>query len=217
MSRSLAIASLALGLVIATATASPAQDQALTTTTLTSLTSCPPGQAVEVEVDGAWQRGAITSGPTRAGACVVQLAGEAGLSVEAGQRQVRVFPAHAGVFSHCWPGMRVDVEWNGDWYAASVREVVPMPADGCPITYTGYESSWDESVPTSRIRLASGVAGNREACKAGSAVEVLWNGSWYPATVLRGPDDHSRCFIHYDGYEDSWDEWATPARMRPRR
>lgn len=49
---------------------------------------------------------------------------------------------------------------------------------------------------------------------AGSAVLVKWKGSWWPAQVVQvGP---KRWFIHYDGYNNSWDEWVGPGRIRPR-
>jgi len=49
-------------------------------------------------------------------------------------------------------------------------------------------------------------------CQPGDKADVLWKGSWYPATVLdaRG----HKCFIHYDGYDNSWDEWVGPNRIR---
>jgi Ca-activated chloride channel family protein len=42
--------------------------------------------------------------------------------------------------------------------------------------------------------------------------EVLWKDRWYPASVLKR--DGGRAFIHYDGYEASWDEWVGPDRIR---
>jgi hypothetical protein len=45
-----------------------------------------------------------------------------------------------------------------------------------------------------------------------SAVEVQWQGQWYPATVLK--TEGGRYSIHYLGYDDSWDEWVTRERIR---
>jgi hypothetical protein len=47
----------------------------------------------------------------------------------------------------------------------------------------------------------------------GDKVEVNWKGSWYPAEVMEVSGN--RCLIHYDGYDNSWDEWVGPARIRP--
>jgi hypothetical protein len=42
--------------------------------------------------------------------------------------------------------------------------------------------------------------------------EVEWQGRWWPAKVLRREGE--RTYIHYLGYEDSWDEWVGPKRIR---
>ena len=39
------------------------------------------------------------------------------------------------------PGDRVEVQWKGDWYQASVIEV---KGNQYKIHYDGYDSSWDE-------------------------------------------------------------------------
>jgi len=43
-------------------------------------------------------------------------------------------------------------------------------------------------------------------------VEVEWNGAWYPAVILK--TEGEKYFIHYDGYENSWDEWVDIKRIR---
>jgi RNA binding activity-knot of a chromodomain len=42
--------------------------------------------------------------------------------------------------------------------------------------------------------------------------EVLWNGTWFPAKVLKKEND--RWFIHYVGWGANWDEWVVQARIR---
>ncbi|MDK2126847.1 Tudor-knot domain-containing protein [Parachitinimonas caeni] len=50
--------------------------------------------------------------------------------------------------------------------------------------------------------------------RVGDPVMVLWNKTWYPASVLAvGKGKYQ---IHYDGYADSWDEWVGPNRIRRR-
>lgn len=42
--------------------------------------------------------------------------------------------------------------------------------------------------------------------------QVEWQGTWFDATILR--KDKDRWQIHYLGYDDSWDEWVGPERIR---
>lgn len=48
---------------------------------------------------------------------------------------------------------------------------------------------------------------------AGDAVQILWEGQWYPGKILEA--DGARYKIRYDGYDASWDEWVTTDRLRP--
>jgi hypothetical protein len=64
--------------------------------------------------------------------------------------------------------------------------------------------------------LASTAAAQSAQCTVGNGVEVLWNGSWYPATVEQTPNATGQCQIGYDGWSDTWDEWIPSDRMRPR-
>ncbi len=43
-------------------------------------------------------------------------------------------------------------------------------------------------------------------------VEVEWQKEWYPAVVLK--KEGERSYIHYLGYDDSWDEWVVKERVR---
>lgn len=49
-------------------------------------------------------------------------------------------------------------------------------------------------------------------CKVGDKAKVLWKGSWYAATVTKAKDN--KCYIHYDGYRNSWDEWVGADRIK---
>lgn len=59
-------------------------------------------------------------------------------------------------------------------------------------------------------------AGATYGLGVGSAVDVLWNGRWYPARVLqvRGAN---QWLITYDGYSSAWDEVVGVDRMRSRQ
>lgn len=43
-------------------------------------------------------------------------------------------------------------------------------------------------------------------------IQVHWNDQWYPAVILKVKG--KKYFIHYDGYESSWDEWVGEDRMK---
>ncbi len=51
---------------------------------------------------------------------------------------------------------------------------------------------------------------------AGDDVEVEWKGSWYPASVME-LKPQGRYKIHYDGYDNSWDEVVGASRIRARK
>ncbi len=52
----------------------------------------------------------------------------------------------------------------------------------------------------------------RIPCSVGQRGEVLWKGSWYQATVKNVSSNG--CYITYEGYDSSWDEWVEPIRFR---
>ncbi|WP_392479287.1 agenet domain-containing protein [Nostoc sp. C110] len=49
-------------------------------------------------------------------------------------------------------------------------------------------------------------------CSVGQKAEVFWKEKWYPATVLKVNDDN--CYITYEGYDSSWNEWVGAERFR---
>jgi hypothetical protein len=49
----------------------------------------------------------------------------------------------------------------------------------------------------------------------GDLVEVEWEGRWFPAEIIEVGDEEY--LIHYEGYENFWDEWVEPDRIRSRR
>jgi hypothetical protein len=51
--------------------------------------------------------------------------------------------------------------------------------------------------------------------KAGEAVDVYWNSSWWPGTIKTVLGE-GRYRIGYDGWSASWDEDVTPRRLRRR-
>ena len=51
-----------------------------------------------------------------------------------------------------------------------------------------------------------------QLCTVDQKTEVLWKGGWYKASVVKA--DTNRCFITYSGYDNSYDEWVGPERLR---
>ena len=41
---------------------------------------------------------------------------------------------------------------------------------------------------------------------------IEWRGTWYDAKVLKKKPGY--WYIHYVDYDDSWDEWVGPDRIR---
>jgi len=99
---------------------------------------------------------------------------------------------------------KVKVEWKGGLYPATILKV---ENDKFLVHYDGYASSWDEWVTEGRIKSMSASEFN-----AGDSVKVKWKGKWYPAKVLKVNND--KYYIHYNGYESSWDEWVGPKRIK---
>ena len=48
--------------------------------------------------------------------------------------------------------------------------------------------------------------------KIGDRVQVLWNGSYYSATVTEAKETVWK--VHYNGYDDTWDEWVNGDRIK---
>ncbi|MFA6431814.1 MAG: Tudor-knot domain-containing protein [Candidatus Margulisiibacteriota bacterium] len=45
-----------------------------------------------------------------------------------------------------------------------------------------------------------------------SGISALWNGTWYPVTLLG--QDGNKFKVHYVGYGDNWDEWVTADKIK---
>jgi hypothetical protein len=72
-------------------------------------------------------------------------------------------------------------------------------------------------IATAALIAATAFGGEANAqswCSPGAKLDVLWKGSWYPATAkATGPDG---CLISYDGFGASWDERVGSDRAGPR-
>ncbi|MBT3181609.1 MAG: RNA-binding protein [Deltaproteobacteria bacterium] len=115
--------------------------------------------------------------------------------------------AHA---KECSVGDRAEVLWKSKWYAAQVKKV---EGARCYIHYDGYADSWDEWVGSKRIRGCTiGKSDSSGLYSVGTAVQVRWKKKWWPAHVIAVGKNSWK--IHYDGYNNSWDEWVGPNRIK---
>lgn len=115
-------------------------------------------------------------------------------------------------YAACKVGEKADVLWKGTWYPATVKKA---KGDQCFIHYTGYGNDWDEWVGPDRIKIADQketASATKGSYSTGDPVDVNWKGSWYPAHVTSV--GKGKWKIHYDGYDNSWDEWVTASRIR---
>jgi hypothetical protein len=74
------------------------------------------------------------------------------------------------------------------------------------------------SAPSAAAGNSAGAEGPGDpslSYKAGEAVDVYWNSSWWPGTIKTVLGE-GRYRIGYDDYSASWDEDVTPRRLRRR-
>lgn len=126
--------------------------------------------------------------------------------------QVQVADAKPPIFQRFPGGSKVHVYWKNKAYDAEVKRV---EGDFHFITYTGFESYWDEWVLSDRIvESEKKPAAPVKLFAVGDKVKIDWQGKQYPGSVLQVKD--GKYFVHYDGYGQEWHEWAVPARVHAR-
>lgn len=115
-------------------------------------------------------------------------------------------PAPAAIGKAHAAGDAVFVEWGGSWWKATV--IAPLADGRSVIHYDGWSDDYDEVAKPRRLRTP--LVGQPTPV-VGEAVFVEWDGSWWPAKVLKvGKGSHR---ITYDGYGPEWDEDVGPARL----
>lgn len=104
-------------------------------------------------------------------------------------------------------GQTVQV-WDSDeedWYEATLQKIKD---DQYFVHYIGYGSSHDEWVDEDDIRIPNGSSSDDNGYTVGQKVKA-WDSDeedWYSATIekIQG----QQYFIHYIGYDSSYDEWV---------
>lgn len=134
-------------------------------------------------------------------------------------------------------GEHVWVNWQGSRFRAFVIEKTGDAR--LRVQFEGCDGTWQREVAVDQLagRVAPSEAAHsptRIACapaepathgstsqpgapyKAGDRIRVKWRGSVYLATVLQvqGPD---RILIHYEGFENAWDEAVSLDRVEGAR
>ncbi|KYC43239.1 hypothetical protein WA1_14185 [Scytonema hofmannii PCC 7110] len=104
-------------------------------------------------------------------------------------------------------GTKVEA-WDSDeeeWYEATVEQV---KGNRYFIQYTGYDSSHNEWVEEDDIRIRDRNSSDDGEYRVGQKVKV-WDEEeeeWYSATI--GKIKGQQYFVHYIGYDSSYDEWV---------
>ncbi|MBE9210021.1 hypothetical protein IQ244_26710 [Nostoc sp. LEGE 06077] len=102
-------------------------------------------------------------------------------------------------------------EEDEEWYKATIQKIKD---DQFFINYVGYGSSSDEWVGEDAIRIRALESSDDNGFAVGQKVKC-WdeeNEEWYSATIeeIRG----QQYFVHYQGYDSSYDEWLDLAEIR---
>jgi RNA binding activity-knot of a chromodomain len=101
-------------------------------------------------------------------------------------------------------------EEEEEWYKATIQKIKD---DQFFINYIGYGSSSDEWVGEEDVRIRSHESSDDNGFALGQKVKC-WdeeNEEWYTATIeeIRG----QQYFVHYIGYDSSYDEWLDLAEI----
>jgi hypothetical protein len=109
------------------------------------------------------------------------------------------------------------------WYPATIVEAIRR--DRWEVAYDSWGSDWNRLVGPESLRprqAAEQVAapdppgrpvGSAAELREGSAVLILYGGTWYPGRV-RHTTQEGTVRVGYDGYGDNWDETVELARLR---
>lgn len=103
-------------------------------------------------------------------------------------------------------GELIEGESQGKWYKA---EVIGEKDGKVLVTWPGWNKSYDEWLPKERTRPY-----HPKVFSPGAKVQTEWRGKWYDAVVKK--TELGLHFVHYEGFEDTDDEWVGITRLRER-
>jgi len=119
--------------------------------------------------------------------------------------------------AHTRLGENVEAKQNGQWQKALIEDF----KDGEFKVYFSSTADRQEIwVPERNIRSlkAPRTPGENPPAilSAGMAVKVEWKRRWWPAKILKENEKTLRYLVEYDGYDEEWNEWVAPTRIRLR-
>jgi hypothetical protein len=80
----------------------------------------------------------------------------------------------------------------------------PQPVVPRQVRFPAQTIPQQRPMPLDPVAFQQGVRPNQ--------AEVEWQGTWWAAEVVKTNGD--RYYIHYTGWDNSWDEWVGPDRIR---
>jgi hypothetical protein len=97
---------------------------------------------------------------------------------------------------------------------ARIGRVVAIKGDEYTVEFYDYSDKRTSPYGADDLAASTGGVAARLALDVGVKpdCEVEWQGAWYRAKVLKTVD--GKHYIHYVGYDASWDEWVGPDRFR---
>ncbi len=118
--------------------------------------------------------------------------------------------AGPGAYTGKWKqtGNIVKVTDNGE--VLSTIKIIQLTGDRLTVQIDSGKPSTYKRVGGSSTSGDKGASGSGYAVK--DRIQVEWNGQWYPAVILKVKGN--KYFIHYDGYDNSYDEWVGEKRMK---
>jgi hypothetical protein len=104
-------------------------------------------------------------------------------------------------------GQMIEGESKGKWYKA---EVIGEKDGAVKVTWPGWDKSYDEWLTPERTREY-----RPKTWPVGKSVQAEWRTKWYNARIVKV--DRGLHLVHYEGFQDTDDEWVVLERLRERR
>jgi hypothetical protein len=177
--------------------------------------ACPVDKAVDIEWNGSQFLGVVLDGPDAQGNCLVSYDDwdETWNEWVAPSRLANIPTPVAPAAATCTIGASRQIEWNGSMWAGTILDG-PNAAGECYVTYDGWDATWDEWVGQDRLPAAEVAAPVLANCPVGETREIHWGSQWWAGSILEGPNTQGQCFVTYEGWDATWNEWVPTDRIR---